>query len=220
MRWSCREQTVGKLCGRSVVRRTGRRYPVAERSGRIGGGPRISATGVDLAEMVTYAREVGGPALSAMTFHERAGALKALALTLMAGKAEFYTLSTATGGDDARFRGGHRRRIRDPAELREQGSARIARQHSLSGRKRRASRQRRNLPRATHLYITSRRRRADQRLQFPGVGVPGEAGTGIHRGGAVHRQTCQFHGISHRTRLPAHHRVRLAPRGFRPTALR
>ena len=58
---------------------------------------RISATGVDLAEMVTYAREVGGPALSAMTFHERAGALKALALTLMAGKAEFYTLSTATG---------------------------------------------------------------------------------------------------------------------------
>ncbi|GCB58953.1 phenylacetic acid degradation bifunctional protein PaaZ [Rhodococcus erythropolis] len=58
---------------------------------------RISATGVDLAEMVTYAREVGGPALSAMTFHERAGALKALALTLMAGKAEFYALSTATG---------------------------------------------------------------------------------------------------------------------------
>ncbi|MGC0366199.1 oxepin-CoA hydrolase/3-oxo-5,6-dehydrosuberyl-CoA semialdehyde dehydrogenase [Rhodococcus sp. 27YEA15] len=58
---------------------------------------RISSTGLDLGEMVTYAREVGGPALAAMTFHERAGALKALALTLMAGKAEFYAASTSTG---------------------------------------------------------------------------------------------------------------------------
>ncbi|GAA4484007.1 phenylacetic acid degradation bifunctional protein PaaZ [Rhodococcus olei] len=58
---------------------------------------RISSTGLDLAEMVTHAREVGGPALAELTFHERALALKAVALTLMAGKAEFYALSTATG---------------------------------------------------------------------------------------------------------------------------
>ena len=58
---------------------------------------RISATGLDLGEMVTYAREVGGPALAKLTFHERAAALKALALTLMAGKEEFYALSTSTG---------------------------------------------------------------------------------------------------------------------------
>ncbi|AII08334.1 phenylacetic acid degradation bifunctional protein PaaZ [Rhodococcus opacus] len=58
---------------------------------------RISATGLDLGEMVTYAREVGGPALAKLTFHERAAALKTLALTLMAGKDEFYALSTSTG---------------------------------------------------------------------------------------------------------------------------
>ncbi|BAH50834.1 phenylacetic acid degradation bifunctional protein PaaZ [Rhodococcus opacus] len=58
---------------------------------------RISATGLDLGEMVTHAREVGGPALAKLTFHERAAALKALALALMAGKDEFYALSTSTG---------------------------------------------------------------------------------------------------------------------------
>lgn len=58
---------------------------------------RISSTGLDVARMVTYARAVGGPALAELTFHERAAALKALALTLMAGKDEFYELSTATG---------------------------------------------------------------------------------------------------------------------------
>ncbi|CRK50631.1 fused aldehyde dehydrogenase; enoyl-CoA hydratase [Rhodococcus sp. RD6.2] len=58
---------------------------------------RISSTGLDVAGMVSYAREVGGPALAELTFHERAAALKALALTLMAGKGEFYELSAATG---------------------------------------------------------------------------------------------------------------------------
>jgi oxepin-CoA hydrolase/3-oxo-5,6-dehydrosuberyl-CoA semialdehyde dehydrogenase len=58
---------------------------------------RISSTGLDLGEMVTYGREVGGPALAALTFHERAAALKALALRLLEGKDEFYALSTATG---------------------------------------------------------------------------------------------------------------------------
>lgn len=131
---------------------------------------RISATGIDLAEMVTYAREVGGPALSAMTFHERLKRAQGSRPHVDGRKSRVLHTLHCHRCDDARFRGGHRRRIRDPAELREQGSARIARQHSLSGRKRRASRQGRNLPRATHLYITSRRRRADQRLQFPGVG--------------------------------------------------
>ncbi|MFW0797344.1 phenylacetic acid degradation bifunctional protein PaaZ [Gordonia sp. CPCC 205515] len=58
---------------------------------------RISATGIDRAAMVTHAREVGGPALAQLTFHERALALKALALALMEHKDEFYALSTATG---------------------------------------------------------------------------------------------------------------------------
>lgn len=58
---------------------------------------RISSSGLDLAYMVDYARTVGGPALAALTFHERGAILKALALALMAGKEEFYALSAATG---------------------------------------------------------------------------------------------------------------------------
>ncbi|MGV9714162.1 phenylacetic acid degradation bifunctional protein PaaZ [Gordonia sp. NPDC003424] len=58
---------------------------------------RISATGIDRAAMVRHAREVGVPALATMTFHERALALKALALALMEHKDEFYALSADTG---------------------------------------------------------------------------------------------------------------------------
>ncbi|MDI6627126.1 MAG: phenylacetic acid degradation bifunctional protein PaaZ [Rhodococcus sp. (in: high G+C Gram-positive bacteria)] len=58
---------------------------------------RVSSSGLDVAGMVDYARTVGGPALAALTFHERAALLKQLALTLMAGKEEFYQLSRHTG---------------------------------------------------------------------------------------------------------------------------
>jgi oxepin-CoA hydrolase/3-oxo-5,6-dehydrosuberyl-CoA semialdehyde dehydrogenase len=58
---------------------------------------RISSRGLDLAAMVGHARGTGGPALRALTFHERASALKALAKHLMAGKDEFYALSVRTG---------------------------------------------------------------------------------------------------------------------------
>lgn len=58
---------------------------------------RISTAGLDVGGMVEHARSVGGPALRALTFHERAALLKQLGLTLMAGKDEFYELSKATG---------------------------------------------------------------------------------------------------------------------------
>ncbi|WP_310529152.1 phenylacetic acid degradation bifunctional protein PaaZ [Nocardioides sp.] len=58
---------------------------------------RISATGLDLAAMTTHARDVGGPALRALTFHERAAALKAMAKMLGEHKDEFYALSARTG---------------------------------------------------------------------------------------------------------------------------
>ncbi|HEX5580731.1 MAG TPA: phenylacetic acid degradation bifunctional protein PaaZ, partial [Gemmatimonadaceae bacterium] len=53
--------------------------------------------GLDFGAMVDYAREVGGPKLRRMTFHERARALKALAIYLTARKEEFYKVSAATG---------------------------------------------------------------------------------------------------------------------------
>ncbi len=53
--------------------------------------------GIDFAEVLSYARTRGGPALRALTFHERAGALKALAKRLLDFKEELYALSYRTG---------------------------------------------------------------------------------------------------------------------------
>ena len=58
---------------------------------------RVSARGLDYAAMVAHAHTVGGPALRALTFHERAGLLKALAKHLGQFKDEFYALSARTG---------------------------------------------------------------------------------------------------------------------------
>jgi oxepin-CoA hydrolase/3-oxo-5,6-dehydrosuberyl-CoA semialdehyde dehydrogenase len=62
---------------------------------------RISSEGLDLREMTAYARTVGGPAIRALTFHERAGLLKAMAKHLSDPatgiKDELYELSYATG---------------------------------------------------------------------------------------------------------------------------
>src|SRR3954471_19048998 len=53
--------------------------------------------GLDFRAMLDHARRVGGPALRAMTFHERAWMLKDLANAVMARKEELYELSYATG---------------------------------------------------------------------------------------------------------------------------
>ena len=58
---------------------------------------RISSAGLDLGEMTTHARTVGGPAVCELTFHERAGLLKAMAKHLNEGKEEFHALSLRTG---------------------------------------------------------------------------------------------------------------------------
>ena len=58
---------------------------------------RFSASGLDLGEMTSYARTVGGPALRSLTFHERAGMLKALGKHLMEHVGEFHELSLRTG---------------------------------------------------------------------------------------------------------------------------
>ncbi|GAA5140477.1 phenylacetic acid degradation bifunctional protein PaaZ [Nocardioides marinquilinus] len=58
---------------------------------------RLSSSGLDLDAMVSHGRTVGGPALRALTFHERAGLLKAMAKHLLERKDELYELSYATG---------------------------------------------------------------------------------------------------------------------------
>ncbi len=56
---------------------------------------------LDVAGMHAYAREVGGPALRALTFHDRARMLKALALHLTEHKQKLYDLSFETGATQA-----------------------------------------------------------------------------------------------------------------------
>ncbi|GAB3744874.1 phenylacetic acid degradation bifunctional protein PaaZ [Nocardiopsis nanhaiensis] len=60
---------------------------------------RISKNGPDVAAMVEYAREAGGPAVRALTFHQRANILKEVAKHLMGYKDEFYALSHRTGAN-------------------------------------------------------------------------------------------------------------------------
>ena len=72
---------------------------LAEISSAIDGAP-VATTGsggLDFAGMLTHAREVGGPALRKMTFHERARMLKALGQAILARKEELYELSYLTG---------------------------------------------------------------------------------------------------------------------------
>lgn len=60
----------------------------------------IDSTGLDFADVLAHGRRAGA-GLRAMTFHERAGMLKALGLALLARKEEFYTESLHTGATRA-----------------------------------------------------------------------------------------------------------------------
>ena len=61
----------------------------------------VSSAGIDFAQVLEYARGTGGPALRALTFHQRAAALKALGKRLLELKDEFYSVSYQTGATKA-----------------------------------------------------------------------------------------------------------------------
>lgn len=68
---------------------------LAELPSAIDGSP-VALTGsggLDFDGMLAHAREVGGPALRRMTFHERARMVKALGLAIMARKEALYELN-------------------------------------------------------------------------------------------------------------------------------
>lgn len=56
-----------------------------------------TTAGLDFRAVLEHARNVGGPLLRDLTFHDRAMRLKRIALALMARKEEFYKLSSHTG---------------------------------------------------------------------------------------------------------------------------
>ena len=60
-----------------------------------------SSGGLDFKAMAHYARTVGGPKLRAMTFHDRARMLKAMAKYLMERTAGYYAISAMTGATKA-----------------------------------------------------------------------------------------------------------------------
>jgi oxepin-CoA hydrolase/3-oxo-5,6-dehydrosuberyl-CoA semialdehyde dehydrogenase len=72
---------------------------LAELTSAIDGAPVATAGsgGLDFGAMLKHAREVGGPTLRKMTFHERARMLKALGQAIMARKEELYELNYLTG---------------------------------------------------------------------------------------------------------------------------
>ncbi len=58
---------------------------------------RLSTAGIDMAAALDYGRQVGGPALRTLTFHQRAALLKALASHLREHRDELYALSARSG---------------------------------------------------------------------------------------------------------------------------
>ena len=62
---------------------------------------RVSSQGIDFSEVVQYGRQTGGSALRKMTMHDRALALKALALYLLERKERYYDISAWTGATRA-----------------------------------------------------------------------------------------------------------------------
>ena len=66
---------------------------------------RISSEGIDLGAALDYGRQVGGPALRALTFHERAALAKAVGGMLREHRDELYALSARTGATlgDSKF---------------------------------------------------------------------------------------------------------------------
>jgi len=60
-----------------------------------------TSKGLDFAEMIDYARKIGGPALRKLTFQERGLMLKKLAFHLLEKKETFYKVSWATGATKA-----------------------------------------------------------------------------------------------------------------------
>src|SRR5215211_9049543 len=88
-----------QLLNYSLDRWTPGEGQLAEIASAIDGAP-VALTGsggLDFGGMLRHAREVGGPALRTLTFHERARIIKGLGQAIMAGKEELYELSYQTG---------------------------------------------------------------------------------------------------------------------------
>ena len=81
--------------GRWVTPGAGRREIASAITGEV--IARAGNDALDVQSMLSFAREIGGPALRKMTFHDRARMLKAVAILLQENKQALYDLSYDTG---------------------------------------------------------------------------------------------------------------------------
>ena len=139
---------------------------------------RISSAGLDLGAMASYARNVGGPALRELTFHQRAALLKELGKHLKEHREELYALSLRTGATrgDGMFDVDGGIGVLLAYGSVGPGSCPTTRSTSTAARSRWARAERSS---ASTSSPAARRDGADQRVQLPGLGTAGEARPGV-----------------------------------------
>ena len=146
--------------------------------------------------MLSHARDVGGPALRKMTFHERARMLKGLGLAIMARKEELYDLNPLTGATRKDgwidIEGGAMTLL----SFSSKGRRELPDAHVLLDGAARAIGQDRQLRRPAYLHLAPGRGGAHQRLQLPGLGNAREARADPARGDAGDRQTGELDRLS------------------------
>jgi oxepin-CoA hydrolase/3-oxo-5,6-dehydrosuberyl-CoA semialdehyde dehydrogenase len=99
---------------------------------------RVSADGIDLAAALEYGRATGGPAMRALTFHQRAALVKAAGTMLREHRSELYGFRRGPAPPWA-TRSSMWTRASGPARLRQQGPPRAAQRHLLRGGRGRAA---------------------------------------------------------------------------------
>ena len=198
----------------TLVPRRGRGRARPRRRDRRGGRPHLEPRPRLRARMVAHARDVGGPAIRALTFHERAGLLKALAKHLGGVQGRALRAVAAHRRHPARLDGRHRRRHRHGVQLREQGRRGSCRTTPSSSTARLEPLGRGGTFVGQHLY-TSRPGVAVQinAFNFPVWGMLEKLAPAFLAGPAQHRQAGQPDGVPHRGGRPPDHRVRHPARG-------
>ena len=196
-----------------------RRHAARRDDGR-GRSPTPSAEGLDYRGDARHARNVGGPNLRELTFHERAALLKALAKILGEHKDEFYQLSYATGATKSDswidIDGGISTLFVYASKgTRELPNSRVYVDGAVEALSKTGT-----LRRAAHLRAARGRGGSHQRLQLSGVGNAGEAGAGAARRRPGDRQAGDRDLLSDRARGAAHRRVRHPARGRAAADLR
>ena len=171
--------------------------------------------GLDFAAMAAHARAKGGPALRAMTFHERAQMLKALADRGDGEEGRALRTLLRNRRHEVRRLDRYRRRRGHAVRLFLQGPPRTSERHDPHRRQRRRTVEEGHLRRPACVDVAAGRGAAHQRVQLSRLGHAGEARPHAACRRARHRQARDRDGLSRRGRVPHHDRGGRAARQAR-----